>query len=45
MVSVRGMSRLALLAPAVMLPAIAREVNNQLPRIIHLWLVSQHGLA
>lgn len=43
--SVRGVSRLALLAPAVMLPAIAREVNNQLPRIIQLWLVSRHGLA
>lgn len=45
MLSVREVSRLALLAPAVMLPAITREVNNQLPRIIQLWLVSQHSLA
>lgn len=28
-----------------MVPAIAREVKNQLPRIMQLWLVSQHGLA
>lgn len=36
---------LALLAPAALLPPIAREVNNQQPMITQLLLTSWHGLA